>query len=92
MFCPVVGSGGPATAPVARVLDALLAHAPALRTPLAEVAAHASLSRDRRALNARYLGELRQRAKAPVGVLPMLFTPSLGPEHIQLLAKQLPTL
>lgn len=83
----------PAGSPVARVVDELAARGDAaLPTPLAEVVGHATLSRDRHALNARYLAELRARAKAPVGQLPMLFAPSLGPTHIQQLAAMLPAL
>ncbi len=78
----------PPGAPVTKVLDALVA-APSLPSPLAEVTGHASLSRDRRALNARYLGELARRVKAPISQLPMLFAASLGPEHIQALSGML---
>jgi anion-transporting ArsA/GET3 family ATPase len=78
----------PPDAPVTRMLEALT-RAPALPTPLAELVGHASLSRDRRALNARYLVELEKRSKSPVSQLPMLFAPSLGPEHIQALSTML---
>jgi len=74
--------------PVAKVLDALTAD-PALRSPLREVTQHASLSRDRRALNERYLAELRTRAKAPVHELPMIFAPTLSPAHVRSLGEQL---
>ena len=74
--------------PVAKVLDALTA-APALTSPLREVVQHASLSRDRRALNERYLAELRTRAKAPVHELPMIFAPTLSPAHVRSLGEQL---
>jgi len=67
----------PVGSPVARVLDALVAD-PTLTTPLAEITTHASLSRDRRALNAQYLGELAKRAKTPIAELPMLFVNRLG--------------
>ena len=81
----------PPGAPVSKVLDALVAESPQqLGSPLVEVAAHASLSRDRRALNARYLGEVKKRARAPVGELPMVFAPTLGPEHIAQLSLLLP--
>ncbi|HEX7699333.1 MAG TPA: ArsA family ATPase, partial [Kofleriaceae bacterium] len=66
----------PAGSPVAKVLDALVAD-PTLTTPLAQITSHSQLSRDRRALNVRYLAELRARAKAPVRELPMVFTPQL---------------
>jgi anion-transporting ArsA/GET3 family ATPase len=75
----------PAGSPVGKVLDTLVAD-PALASPsvspLAEMAAHGSLSRDRRALNARYLRELHNRTKTPIGELPMLFAEPLGPAHI----------
>src|SRR4029079_13587139 len=48
-------------APVSRVLEALVADLPNLTPPLAQVVAHAQLSRDRRELNERYLAELRRR-------------------------------
>lgn len=78
----------PAGSPVARVLDTLLAD-PALGSPLAEVVPHASLSRDRRRLNERYLAELRQRAKAPLLELPMLFAQTLGAAHVRELGARL---
>ena len=78
----------PAGAPVARVLDALAADRD-LTPPLREVTEHATLSRDRRALNERYLGELRARAKTPVHELPMLFTPALDAVHVKALGDRL---
>ena len=78
----------PAGSPVTKVLDALAVE-PALPSPLAEVTQHATLSRDRRTLNERYLAELRKRAKAPVHELPIIFTPSLTAAHIQALGKDL---
>lgn len=75
--------------PLARVLDTLIAAQPSLRSPLAELTAHASLSRDRRALNAHYLAELTRRAKTAVVELPMLFAASLGPAHVQALGDAL---
>jgi anion-transporting ArsA/GET3 family ATPase len=78
----------PPGAPVTRVLDALAVDAD-LASPLREVTSHARLSRSRRQLNARYLEELRRRAKAPVHELPMLFTPSLSAAHVQLLGERL---
>ncbi len=68
--------------PLARVLDALVAD-PTLATPLAEITEHASLSRDRRALNAHYLAELAKRAKTPIAELPMLFVKSLGSADVR---------
>jgi anion-transporting ArsA/GET3 family ATPase len=73
----------PVGSPVAKVVDALV---PPLPSPLAEVTAHAQLSRDRHALNARYLIELKSRAKTPVAQLPMRFVASLGPADITALA------
>ena len=78
----------PPAAPVARVLDALSADSH-LTSPLREVTEHATLSRDRRALNERYLAELRQRAKAPVRELPIIFAPTLGPSHVRALGEML---
>lgn len=78
----------PKDAPVTRVLDALVA-APALSSPLAEITAHASLSRDRRALNAEYIGELANRAKTPLTGLPMVFAKNLGPAHVRALGDRL---
>jgi anion-transporting ArsA/GET3 family ATPase len=78
----------PAGAPVTKVLDALAADR-ALTTPLREVVEHATLSRDRRALNERYLAELRRRAKTPVFELPMLFAASLDATHVRALGDML---
>jgi anion-transporting ArsA/GET3 family ATPase len=72
----------PPGAPVSRVLDALLAEPASLQPPLAQLAAHAELSRARHALNERYLTELRARAKAKVDELPMLFAQTLGVAEI----------
>lgn len=77
-----------AAPPVARVVDALAAD-PALASPLRELVAHATLERDRRALNARYLEELRRRAKTPVVELPMLFASQLGHAHVRALGQLL---
>lgn len=78
----------PPGAPVSRVLDALAADS-SLASPLREVTEHATLSRDRRALNERYLAELRARAKAPVLELPMLFAPALDVSHVRKLGGML---
>lgn len=75
--------------PVARVLDALLAEPSSLVPPLAQLAAHAALSRDRRALHERYLAELRARARTRVDELPMLFAQSLGPAEITRLGERI---
>ncbi len=78
----------PQGTPVARVLETLLAE-PALTSPLAELVAHGTLSRDRRALHARYLAELARRAKTKLGALPMMFAKSLGPSHVRRLGELL---
>ncbi|MEO8700348.1 MAG: ArsA family ATPase, partial [Kofleriaceae bacterium] len=70
-----------APVPIRQVLETLVAD-PGLTTPLAEATEHASLSRDRRALNARYLTELAKRAKTPLAQLPMIFAHHLGHPHI----------
>lgn len=75
-------------APVTKVLDALAAD-PNLSSPLREVTAHASLSRDRRKLNEHYLAELRARTQTAVHELPMLFAPALSPAHVKVLGDQL---
>jgi len=77
----------PAGSPVARVLDALVAQPDA--SPLQELTGHATLSRDRHALNARYLDELGRRAKTSLMQLPLLFTARLGPEHVRTLGELL---
>jgi anion-transporting ArsA/GET3 family ATPase len=76
-------------APVTRVLETLAADKQSLSSPLREVTEHATLSRDRRLLNERYLGELRKRAKTPVHELPMLFAPALGAAHVKALGQLL---
>jgi anion-transporting ArsA/GET3 family ATPase len=78
--------------PVARVLDALLAEPATLSPPLAQLAAHAQLSRDRRALHERYLVDLRARARARVDELPMVFAQSLGPAEIARLGERIAAL
>jgi anion-transporting ArsA/GET3 family ATPase len=79
----------PPGSPVARVLDALVAEPASLSAPLAQLTAHAQLSRDRRELNERYLAELRRRAATPVDELPMVFAHTLGPEQIRQIGQQL---
>lgn len=78
----------PASSPVSRVLDALLAD-PTLVTPLTEIAAQGTLSRARRTLNAHYLAELARRAKTPIVELPMVFAKTLGPVHVKALSELL---
>jgi len=73
--------------PVTRVLDTLLAEA--APAPLGELAQHASLSRDRHALNERYLTELKKRTRTPVAELPMVFAQQLGPTHVAQLGEEL---
>ena len=80
----------PGTA-VTRVVDALVAD-PSLTSPLAELSAHASLSRDRRALNAHYLSELRRRTDVPITELPMMFSPQFGAPQIAALSALLKSL
>lgn len=78
----------PGGTPLARVLDALAADT-MLTTPLAEITAHATMSRDRRALNAEYLAELAKRAKTPIRELPMQFVDTLRPVDVRRLGEQL---
>ncbi len=78
----------PAHSPVAKILDALVAD-PALPSPLAEVAEHASLARDRRALNERYLTEVRRRTQTPVIELPIIFGQQLAPNQVAWLGDRL---
>jgi anion-transporting ArsA/GET3 family ATPase len=82
----------PPGSPVAKVLEALAtasAGPGGLPSPLAELVQQARLSRDRHALNAAYLGELRARAKAPVHELPMIFTPQLSPAQVKALGQKI---
>jgi hypothetical protein len=78
---------------VTRVLDALVDERgwarPDLPAPLAQLAAHAALSRDRRTLNERYLAELRKRAATSVAELPMVFAQTLGPAEVKQLGDQI---
>src|SRR5262249_36031454 len=78
----------PSGSAVARIVD-VLGGDPHLASPLAELAAHAGVSRARRALNERYLTELRARAQAPVHELPMIFTPTIAPADVRALAEKL---
>ena len=77
----------PKGSPVERVLDALVAQPGP--SPLIELAEHGGLSHDRRQLNARYLDELRRRAKTHVSELPIMFAPKLAAEHVRALGKHL---
>jgi anion-transporting ArsA/GET3 family ATPase len=72
--------------PVAKVVEALAADA-SLASPLRELAAHAELARDRRALNDRYLTELARRTRAKVTELPLMFAPQLQPAHVRQLGE-----
>jgi anion-transporting ArsA/GET3 family ATPase len=78
----------PTGSPVGKVLDALIADLHPT-SPLGDMTPHASLSRDRRALNARYLRELRSRTQTPVAELPILFVEKLGPNHVQALGERI---
>ncbi|HEY4239290.1 MAG TPA: ArsA family ATPase [Kofleriaceae bacterium] len=79
----------PADGPASKILDAL-ANDYGLLSPVREVASHALLSRDRRLLNERYLGELRRRAKTPLGELPMLFVPAIREPQLAQLGAAIP--
>jgi anion-transporting ArsA/GET3 family ATPase len=81
----------PPAAPVTRVLDALVADQRSLGAPLAQVTAHAQLSRARRELNERYLAELRKRATTRLDELPMLFAHTLGPAEVRQLGDRIAT-
>jgi anion-transporting ArsA/GET3 family ATPase len=81
----------PTGTPVARVVEALVAD-PSPASPLAELALHAGLSRDRRALNAHYLSELRRRTDVPIAELPMLFSATFGSAQVAALSARLATL
>jgi anion-transporting ArsA/GET3 family ATPase len=78
----------PAGTPVAKVLDTLVTQPPH-GSPLAELVEHATLARDRRRLNERYLAELRRRTRTPVVELPMLFAQTLGAPHVRELGERL---
>jgi anion-transporting ArsA/GET3 family ATPase len=80
----------PAGAPQ-RVLSALQKDA-SLPPGLAAVTRHATLMQKRRALNERYLGELRSWATAPVVELPMLFVPKVNVAGLEQLAQPLASL
>jgi anion-transporting ArsA/GET3 family ATPase len=77
----------PTGSPQGQVLDALLSGA--VPPPLAALTAHADLARSRRALNERYLDQLRRTVRAPLAELPLLFVPRLGPDHVQQLSATL---
>lgn len=78
----------PAGSPQSKVLDALMTEG-AAPGHLAHLARHADLARSRRALNEKYLEQLRQTVRAPLTELPLLFVPRLGPEHVQQLSQTL---
>jgi hypothetical protein len=79
----------PAGSPQGQVLDALLTPGAAPPPSLDALAAHADLARSRRALNERYLDQLRRTVRAPLAELPLLFVPRLGPDHVQQLSATL---
>ncbi len=76
--------------PQAQVLGAL-AGAPdgSLGEPLTALTAHGEMARSRRLLNERYLAQLTAQVPVPQIHLPLLFTPQLGPEHIEHLSRLL---
>jgi anion-transporting ArsA/GET3 family ATPase len=78
----------PSGTPIARVVDTL-ANEAQLASPLAEVTAHAMLSRERRALNEQYLAELARRAKTSIAELPMVFARELGSAQVKALGAKL---
>ena len=80
----------PTNSPVSKELDALLSDPGLNLSPMAPLAIHGRLSRDRRALNERYLNELKTRSQTPVSELPMVFAERLAPPHVEWLSKQLP--
>jgi anion-transporting ArsA/GET3 family ATPase len=84
----------PAGSPQGQVLDALLqsqsqGQGAAPPPTIDALAAHADLARSRRALNERYLEQLRRTVRAPLAELPLLFVPRLGPDHVQQLSQTL---
>jgi anion-transporting ArsA/GET3 family ATPase len=56
---------------------------------VAAVTAHAELAARRRKLNERYLARLADTIRAPQSQLPLLFSPSLGPEQIEELSQRI---
>lgn len=78
----------PVGSPVEAVLDRLL-EAEALPPELEAVRDHANLGRRRRRLSERYLAELAEAIDAPRAELPLLFSPSLGPDEIEQLSQTL---
>ena len=70
-------------------LETLVTDQEHLTAPLAQLTAHAGLSRDRRELNERYLAELRKRTRTKVAELPMLFADTLGPTEVKQLGHKL---
>lgn len=80
----------PDQSPAAQVLSALENANPALDDrELAALATHGALGRNRRQLNERYLAVLAQAFNLPTAQLPLLFTPALGPDNIDFLARVL---
>jgi anion-transporting ArsA/GET3 family ATPase len=73
--------------PQAKVLGALSSSTATLADPLPALAAHGEMARSRRQLNERYLAQLTEQVKASQIHLPLLFTPQLGPEHIDQLSR-----
>jgi len=78
----------PPDAAQTRVLDAVLEAPPEeAGADLEAVAAHAHLARRRRALNERYIEQLHRTVPAPQTLIPLLFTPTLGPLEIEELSR-----
>ena len=80
----------PDGSPSAQVLEALeRADSNHHDRELAALTSHGLLGRSRRQLNERYLRQLAESFKTPIAELPYLFTPTLGPDHIDTLARRL---
>jgi anion-transporting ArsA/GET3 family ATPase len=62
---------------------------PDIDADVAAVTAHAELASRRRRLNERYLGRLADTIRATQSQLPLLFSPSLGPEQIEELSQNI---
>jgi anion-transporting ArsA/GET3 family ATPase len=83
---PTAMPAGRGSSPVGSIADQA-----SLAAPLAQITAHAALSRARRELNERYLAELRKRARTKVDELPMLFAHTLGPADVRQLGDKIAT-
>ncbi len=76
----------PAESPQRAVLEALSDTAD---SALSNAAEHASMTTHRRDLNNHYLAVLADALPAPMGQLPLLFQPTLGPKEIEALSAKL---